>query len=117
MTAPTHVDFALDPIARPNGKLYRPRKVAVTQWENEGWPDDSASVVVLGTHDVEAARTAAEAWIRWWYDPEFVATKPEVGWFRLGYGGSQGEMQWHRDEVRGRAGVMFTADHPPDAAS
>jgi hypothetical protein len=78
----------LPAVTRPNGKQYRPRKVVAWRWEN----DDASPVlegcgaVVLGTHD------------------------PEVNWFRLGYQG--GELAWVRDAVKGRAGVMFTADYP-----
>lgn len=102
----------LAPIERPNGKLYRPRKIVVEPWENDGWANDGCGAVVLGTHDVEAARALATERIRDWFDSELTPTKPEVGWFRLAYGGSRGEMNWVRDEVHGRAGVMFTADYP-----
>ncbi len=98
-------------ITRPNGKRYRPRKIVTWRWENDGWDNDDCGAVVLGTHDVEIAQEEAEYAIKYWFDSGLIASKPEVGWFRLGY--LNGEPTWLRDAVMGRAGVMFTADYPP----
>lgn len=97
----------LAPIERPDRRLYRPRKVAAYAWENDtvhGW---SGGAVVLGTHDVEAARSLADGWIKHWFGNVLSAVEPEVGWWRLGY--SYGDPTWMDDPVRGRAGVWFTA--------
>lgn len=100
----------LEPITRPNGKVYRPRKVVTWKWENEGYPNDDCGVVVLGTQDLDRALKAADRAIKFWYDTDLVPANPEVNWFRLGY--SYGDLVWLRDETSGRAGVMFTADYP-----
>ncbi len=97
----------LVPIERPDGRLYRPRKVAAYSWENDtvhGW---SGGAVVLGTHDVERARVLADRCVKSWYGNVLSAVEPEVGWYRLGY--EYGEQVWAEDERRGRAGVWFTA--------
>lgn len=101
--------IALDPINRPNGKVYKPKRIAVERWEDD-W-EGRYGVVILGTHDIDAVRALADQAVKWW-DNEYIATKPDVDWFRLAYSGNQGEMAWQRDEVRGRAGVLFTADYP-----
>lgn len=100
-------------VVRPNGKTYRARKVRMCVWDNGGYHNDDKGVVVLGTHDVEQATAVAHEGVRYWFDHELIATKPEVGWFRLGY--HFGEQSWMRDQIKGAAGVMFTADYPPDA--
>ncbi|MEP6477834.1 MAG: hypothetical protein ABJB03_00455 [Rhodoglobus sp.] len=52
---------ALPAITRPNGKLYRPRKVDATVT----WMDDEPhSVMVFGTHSAEVARPLAEEILR-----------------------------------------------------
>lgn len=70
---------------RPSGldelelaRRVRPRKVTIEPWSNE-----------------------------YWHDASMIATKPDVDWFRLRPDGPRGDMAWSRDEVRGRAGVMF----------
>ncbi len=103
-------ETTLATVTRPNGKPYRPRKIVTRRWENVGGYDEDCGAVVLGTHDIEAARQEADRAIKFWFDHDMVATKPEVSWFRLGY--ANGEPMWLRDEVKGRAGVMFTADYP-----
>ena len=100
----------LAPVTRPNGKVYRPRKIVTWSWENEGYPDDECGAVVLGTHDAEKAKMLADHAVKRWFDDALIATKPEVAWFRLGY--LSGVLTWLRDPVNGRAGVMFTADYP-----
>lgn len=101
----------MDAITRPNGKPYRPRKIVVEPWEDH-W-DDRSGAVVFGTHDVEAARViAAEEITSRWGMP--YAVDARVGWWRSGYEGSQGELSWVYDEVRGRAGVFFTASEAPE---
>ncbi|HET9144069.1 hypothetical protein [Actinophytocola sp.] len=97
----------LEPIERPDGRTYRPRKIVAWSWEDDtvhGW---SAGAVVLGTHDVDRARVLADSSIKAWFGSELSAVEPEVGWYRLGY--EYGEQIWAVDERRGRAGVWFTA--------
>ena len=96
------------PIERPNGKLYRPFKVVAHAWENDDGQGSGA--VVLGTQDIERARALATEAVQLWFDGDFVAVHPIVGWFRLGW--NYGELTWIRDPVRGRAGVQFDADYP-----
>lgn len=103
-------------VIRPNGKPYKARSVRA-----RGWDDDELSmagnvgVVVLGTHDLKRAQTFADKLVPYWYDREFVALNLEVGWFRLGY--LYGKQSWVRDPERGAAGVMFTANYPPEEPS
>lgn len=106
---PSTPDHTLPPITRPNGKVYRPREVVTCRWENDGWDDERCGAVVLGTHDVEYAQNEADRAVKYWFDGDLVAAEPEVGWFRDGY--HQSERTWIRDEVKGRAGVMFTAKY------
>lgn len=95
-------------VERPDGRLYRPRKVVVWPWENDdAWSEWRGGAVVLGTHDVERARELADSSIKLWFGAELSAVKPEPGWWRLGY--SYGDPTWIEDVVRGRAGVWFTA--------
>lgn len=107
----TACSIPLVPLTRPNGRQFRPRKITVERWENSVH-NDACGVVVLGTHDVEAARVLAQDAIQGWADtPGVVPTKPEVGWWRLTYAGARGHRCWTSDESNGRAGVMFTADY------
>ena len=97
-------------VQRPNGKTYRPRKVAWHAWDNaECWPYEGAGVVVLGTQDVEGCREQATRMVQHWDLGDF-ADDPRVGWFRDGFRG--GERMWMDDPVRGAAGVMWTAVSP-----
>jgi hypothetical protein len=98
-------------IRRPNGKVYRPRKVVVRTWDNEeayGVFDDYG-VFVLGTHNIVAAEPLATERIRRQWDSDLVAVKPERRWVRLGYLG--GELAWIEDPERGRAAVQFHAEY------
>lgn len=93
----------LESITRPDGRVYRPRKIA-------GYPvadaDDLISgVCILGTHDMAVAQPLADECAAYWVETGYVAAGPETGWFREGY--ENGRPMWQRDEVRGRAGVMF----------
>ena len=101
-------------IVRPNGKFYRPRKIAVMPWENDdaadGW---KAGVLVFGTHDVALAQSLADAACKQ-IEREFVATSPRPVWYRDGF--ENGERTWIHDDVRGRAGISFRADYPESAA-
>lgn len=100
----------LPPITRPDGRVYRPKKVVAHAWGEYGY-DLERGAVVLGTHDVERARALAASACASWYGLEH-AVRPEVDWFRDGY--ENGRRAWVRDEVRGRAGVWFVASDEPD---
>lgn len=95
--------MATETIVRPNGQPYRPRKVVVESWENDG---EDCGCIVLGTHDIERAQPLADEACEAWHG--MPATRPELGWWRLGY--QYGELRWSNDPVKGRAGVYFTAD-------
>jgi hypothetical protein len=98
-------------ITRPNGKPYQPRAVKAHAWGNDDAWESRSGAVVLGTHDVDRARLLAEEACNAWYGTAY-AVKPEVDWFRSGF--SNGERAWIRDDVRGAAGVMFTAADDPE---
>ena len=102
----------LEPIERPDGRTYRPRKIIAWSWENDTVHDSSAGVVVLGTHDVGRARMLADSCVKSWFGGELSAVEPEPGWYRLAY--ERGEPMWTEDERRGRAGVWFTAKEVVD---
>lgn len=104
-------------ILRPSGKPYRPRRVRVHPWEDEYTLkiEETAGALVLGTHDVEAARALAAQACAYHFGTEY-AVKPRLGWWRAGYAGQTGELSWVHDEQTGAAGVMFTASHDPEEA-
>ena len=94
---------ALEPVTRPDGRIYRPTKIAAYAVADE---DDLLSgVAVLGTHDMAVAQRLADQYAAWQLGSGSVALEPETGWFREGY--SNGQPMWIRDPVKGRAGVMF----------
>lgn len=88
------------PIKRPNGKLYRPRRVVAY-----AVGEDTDAVLVLGTHDLDRARPLADDLARYLLGAGYAAVQPETGWWRDGM--EMGERRWVTDEVRGRAGVLF----------
>lgn len=96
----------LEAIERPNGTVYRPRKLVaypVTE------PDDDSltgSAVVFGTHDPERARDLAQRIVDRDLGAGYVVTSPGRVWWRDGFEG--GRRGWVTDEVRGRAGVYFS---------
>ena len=102
----------LVPVARPDGRIYRPRKIVACRWDNDGYNDMDCGVVVLGTHNVEAAAEEADRCVKYFFDNDLVAGSPIIGWYRDGYN-EQGPA-WICDDVKGRAGVMFTARYPED---
>lgn len=107
MTASIANKIQLPPIMRPNGKPYQPRALRTVHWDNE----DTYGVIVLGTHDVDLAQPWAADGCRFFFGCGF-ALLPETGWWRSGR--DRGDPAWRRDEVRGAAGVMFTASDDPE---
>lgn len=103
----------LPPIERPNGKLYRPRAVRVDYMDDEdNWREEYPyKTVVLGTHDVEAARERAVQGRVCQY-----LTNPRIDWLRLGY--ASGRLCWINDDERGAACVVFDeSDDPPEVSA
>jgi len=101
------VTSSLSPIVRPNGKLYRPRKLRVVFYELPSEDEVYSQTIVLGTHDVELARSVARYGGILHY-----LTQPHIGWMRLGY--DRGEQLWLHDDVRGAACVIFNESDDPE---
>lgn len=101
----------LPTIVRPDGRVYRPRKLAVEVWES----DYECGAVVFGTNDPTVAQPLATDAIRREFDNQMIAALPRVGWWRDGY--EAAERRWIQDDVRGRAGVYFTASYPAGESS
>jgi hypothetical protein len=98
----------LESIRRPNGKLYRPRRLRVVGWDID-WSyhaDANWQVAVLGTHDIAVARQLAP---QGYHCPYLV--NPERDWVRLGM--CRGEPTWLRDDLRGAACVVFDESDDP----
>lgn len=87
-------------IERPNGKLYRPRRVVAYICGEE-----DEAVLVLGTHDYARAQVLANQMAEYVAGSGYVAVDWVTGWYRDGF--EMGHRQWVTDEVRGRAGVFF----------
>lgn len=104
----------LPAIERPNGKLYRPRKIRVTGWDPEDWGhgwDRPPQTAVLGTHDIEVARQHATSGFTCHY-----LINPTLGWMRQSM--RNGDPWWVDDEVRGAACVIFDeSDDPPEVSA
>lgn len=102
----------MDPITRPNGKVYRPRKTVTHPWDNtETDPSRGrCGVYVFGTHDIEATRAEAADAIRYYHDSSMTASDPQLVWVRDAI--EYGQRVWMHDAVRGRAAVQWTADYP-----
>jgi hypothetical protein len=90
-------------IARPDGRLYRPRKVAGYAVNDEDGL--VCGIMILGTHDVDRAKLLADSSAASWVDYGHVAAHPVTGWWRDGFSG--GRRCWVDDPVSGRAGVWF----------
>ncbi len=93
----------VESITRPDGRVYRPRKVIAYAFASED--DWITGVVVLGTQDVTRARALADRLVLSELGRGYAAVDPETGWWHDGFQG--GERIWIHDPVRGRAGVMF----------
>ncbi|WP_134667880.1 hypothetical protein [Amycolatopsis sp. CFH S0078] len=98
----------LDPVKRPNGKIYRPRKIrAIYCPDYDGLRD---SVFVLGTHDVTSALELASAEARYRIGSTrfLLDAIGEVGWWRTTMDRGEPVVVW--DEFRGAAGVRFECE-------
>jgi hypothetical protein len=114
VTRPVQPDAdTLPSIERPNGKLYRPRAVRVDYMDDEdNWREEYPyKTVVLGTHDVDAARERAVQGRVCQY-----LINPRIDWLRLGY--ESGRLCWIHDAERGAACVVFDeSDDPPEVSA
>ncbi len=95
--------MSLPPVVRPDGRLYRPRKLAAYPVTDDG--GDFSGVLVLGTHDPAVAQPAADELARQEAGSGWRAVSPVPGWWRDGLMLSQ--RCWIGDEINGRAGVLF----------
>ena len=103
-----HQGGSLPTIRRPNGKVYRPRKIVVEPWENDDYlAEYSVGVLVFGTHDIDRARPLANDFIKSQWGNELWAMNPFRTWVRNGFADG-GTARFH-DEERGRACVQFDA--------
>jgi hypothetical protein len=98
-------DLALAPapITRPDGTIYRPRKVVAEMLHDDD--ELPVAVLVLGTHDTERALELAREVTRIYLDPGYEPVRPELGWWetRMSYG----RRSWEHATKGGRAGVYF----------
>jgi hypothetical protein len=94
----------LPPVERPNGKMYRPKKIVARLLDDRNGDRDSM-VLVTGTHDIEFATTLASGLVSDWIGKEYRPVYSGCGWWRDGM--ENGEQCWVDDDVRGSAGVMF----------
>jgi hypothetical protein len=92
---------ALPPIERPNGRLYRPRKISV----HIIGLDEAEEVVVFGTRDREHAQALAEREVSVMVDSGYTAVFDYETWLRSGY--QHGEPWFFHDEDKGRFGLAF----------
>ena len=109
--------LALPALTRPNGKVYRPRKVTI---ETLGIEDELTHVLVFGTHDVRFARMhaveAAKDIADEFYGRDFrleVDGAGEVGWFKktlCGFDDDAPIYYFLPNEEKGRAGVRFAIE-------
>lgn len=111
------IGIKLPAVQRPNGSLYRPRKIDVVGLGNE---DEITHVIVFGTHDTRFAEVHAGPELERISD-EFYYTDFRIeisgpgkrGWYRRDLAGFQDDAplyQFTEDPEKGRAGVMFPVD-------
>lgn len=109
------IGIKLPAIERPNGQLYRPRKIqAITT----GYEDEITGVVVFGTHDVRFAENEAIHHATEYATPnglKLVIDGPgQKDWLGTQIAGSDADgrllVEFIRDENKGRACVHFTAE-------
>ena len=100
-------------ITRPNGSVYRPRKIRTQMLGDE---DETTAVVVLGTHDLADARVRAQAAVsdlNGGIDYKFFIRPSDRGkrvWYRQKLWGFHEDAPlygFETDEERGVAGVEF----------
>ena len=92
-----------DTVTRPDGRIYRSRKVIANAVVDGD--EFLCGVMVLGTHDVARAKPLADSYAAWQLGAGYTAADPVTGWWRLGF--ESGGHRWLDDPVKGRAGVWF----------
>lgn len=97
--------MGLTVIERPDGRTYRPRKLAAHAVTDPDDGDTLIGVVVLGTHDPAKAQALADGYARWQLGSRHVAVSPVAVWWRDGF--AYGRRGWIDDPVTGRAGVWY----------
>jgi hypothetical protein len=99
-------------ISRPDGRIYKSRKVIAHLVTDED--EVPSGVMVLGTHDIGRARPLACSLVAEFVDSRDVPADPVTGWWRDGFEG--GRRCWVNDSQGGRAGVWFReiTDDPAD---
>ena len=100
---------SFNPVQRPNGKWYRPRKPARAELVTND-NGDEYKVIVIRTDDYEEARMLAAQEVQAW-DSGYTASHPEFGWWRLGI--YHGTWTWQYDDGRGAPGYMFDIEYMP----
>ena len=98
---------ALEPVTRPNGKVYRPRKIRAEVLYDEDTIE--CQVLVLGTHDIAQAQEFADR-VVWVIDRKYRADTPRTGWWR--HTVRDNDPYFEPDETRGAAGVIFDICDP-----
>jgi hypothetical protein len=93
----------LEPVVRPNGKLYRPRRLRAIYYEDDFY--SRYGVLVLGTHAQPVALELAAGEARYRVEGGVLDAVPEEGWWRDGF--ECGERAWIWDDVHGAAGLRF----------
>lgn len=107
----------LPAIERPNGKLYRPRKISAVGLGNE---DEITHILVFGTHNKEFAEAHAgpelERLSDEFYYTDFrlqISGPGKEGWYRRDLAGWADDAPiyvYAQGPETGRAGVMFPVD-------
>jgi hypothetical protein len=98
----------LEPVTRPNGKKYRPRKLRA-EVLNTGPPEEEG-VLVLGTHNIEIAQIIAQNALDC-YEWNLRPVNGWTGWWRSTV--RDHETYYEQDTVRGAAGVWFEYTDEP----
>jgi len=93
----------LPAIQRPDGRLYRPRKVVAHSFSDD--LDFISGVIVTGTHDRDRALKVAQELIDVHLGTGYRPVWSGNGWWRDGM--ENGQRCWVADDERGQAGVLF----------
>lgn len=100
------------PVHRPDGRLYRPRKLPTAMLLGDQ-DECVVGVCVMRTHSVETARALALEALRQYDSAEpWTVTLDHLAWGRWRPDGPEGERAWERDETgrTGQAAVFFDVD-------
>ena len=97
--------LAGETVTRPDGRVYRSRKVTANAVTDPDDGDMLCGVMVLGTHDYDRAKPLADDYAAWQFGRGHVATDWITGWWRDGF--ENGRRCWVNDPEHGRAGVWF----------